>query len=74
LPKEWCVASVELGYVRLTTAEAATLRVSARLALERSRARLWIDDRVCAHGDLERRPDGWAFRARWVLAPDDTGT
>ncbi len=74
LSNEWCVASVELGHVRLTTAEAATLPLGARLSLEPSPARLWIDDRVCAHGDLERRPDGWAFRVRRVLAPDESGT
>jgi hypothetical protein len=74
LPEEWCTASIELGSVRLTTAAAATLRAGARLELERTGARLWIDDRVCAHGDLEEHPEGWALRVREVLAARETGT
>jgi hypothetical protein len=75
LPEPWCVASVELGHVRLTATEAATLPGGARLALERTTtARLWIDDQACAQGDLEKHPDGWALRVRRVLAVDETGT
>jgi hypothetical protein len=68
LLEAWCVASVELGHVRLTAEEASTLRVGGRLALRSSAtARLWMDHRVCADGDLERHDDGWALHIRRVL-------